>query len=130
MRGKLGIHPTRAKNMAGSYDPLKNILTITGFDIDNQAKYLNQEWKTNQPAFSGDAVNAYNDGPLANGTQMGPFYELESVSPAAFLAAGESLVHRHCVFHFMGTETTLNGIASKLLGTSIQQLKGSFTKKL
>lgn len=125
-RGKLGIHPKAAKNMAGSYDAEHHVLTITLFDIDNNAKYLNQEWKTDKPAFSGDAVNAYNDGPLADGGQMGHFYEIESVSPAAFLQPGASLSHKHSVFHFTGNEVSLNTIAQQLLGVSIETIKNTF----
>jgi hypothetical protein len=121
-RGKLGIPPNRAKNMAGSYDGSNRVLTITVFDIDSSAKYLNQEWKTDAAPFSGDAVNAYNDGPLADGKQMGPFYEIESVSPAAFLKPGQKLTHKHSVFHFTGDEKALNTIALKTLGVSIKDI--------
>jgi hypothetical protein len=124
-RGKLGIHPARAKVVAGSYDAEKKILTITLFDVDNNGKYLNQEWNTKKPPFSGDAVNAYNDGPLVTGGQLGPFYELESVSPAAFLKPGVSLTHHHGVFHFTGSETGLNTIAEKVLGVSLEQIKNA-----
>ena len=99
-RGKLGIHPLRELPVAGSYDAVHHVLTIIQFDTARDARYLNQEWNTTKPPFSGDAVNAYNDGPLAHGSQMGPFYELESVSPAAFLAPGQQLTHRHCVYPF------------------------------
>jgi hypothetical protein len=119
-RGKLGIHPRRARAVAGSYDAAHHVLTITVFDTDTSARYLNQEWNTTKPPFSGDAVNAYNDGPLADGSQMGPFYELESVSPAAFLAPGEMQVHGHAVFHFMGSEEGLDVIATKVLGVSLR----------
>ncbi len=122
-RGKLGIHPSRAKNIAGSYDAEKKVLTIILFDIDNQGKYLNQEWNTVKPPFSGDAVNAYNDGPLASGGQLGPFYELESVSPAAFLGPEASLTHHHSVFHFTGSEKELNAIAERKLGVSLEKIK-------
>jgi hypothetical protein len=124
-RTKLGIHPLYAKNIAGSYDAEKKILTITLFDIDNNAMYLNQEWNTTKPSFSGDAVNSYNDGPLQDGSQLGPFYELESVSPAAFLQPGQSLSHNHSVFHFTGDEQALDRIAVKLLGVSIDQIKNA-----
>jgi len=125
-RSKLGIPPFAAKNIAGSYDSDKKILTITIFDIDHSARYLNQEWDTQKPPFSGDAVNAYNDGPLENGRQLGPFYELESVSPAAFLAPGQALTHRHSVFHFTGDEEALDPICRKTLGVSLQQIKNVF----
>lgn len=125
-RGKLGIVPENAKPVAGSYDPQNNILTITIFDVDSSAKYLNQEWNTTKPSFAGDAVNAYNDGPLADGSQMGPFYEIESVSPAAFLKPGQSLSHTHSVYHFTGNEKSLDAIARKLLGVSIDEIKKAF----
>jgi hypothetical protein len=118
-RGKLGIHPLRAKNVAGSYDSVHQVLTIILFDVEPHARYINQEWRTDRPAFSGDAVNAYNDGPLAGGGQMGPFFELESVSPAAFLAPGGSQIHHHSVFHFMGSEAGLEGICRKVLGGGV-----------
>ena len=125
-RGKLGIHPGRARPVAGSYDAQHHVLTITLFDTATTARYLNQEWNTTKPPFSGDAVNAYNDGPLANGSQMGPFYELESVSPAAFLAPGQAQTHRHSVFHFTGAEAGLDAICRKVLGVSIEKIKSVF----
>ena len=123
-RGKLGIHPQRARPVAGSYDALHRVLTITLFDVDTSGRYLNQEWNTVKPPFSGDAVNAYNDGPLADGSQMGPFYELESVSPAAFLAPGQSQRHSHAVFHFTGSEEGLDVIATRVLGVSLSIIAG------
>ena len=125
-RGKLGMPPNRAKTMAGSYDGENNVLTITLFDFDPKATYLNQEWKTDKDPFIGDAVNAYNDGKLADGSQMGPFYEIESVSPAAFLKPGEKLTHTHSVFHFMGDTDELNQIALKTLGISLQDIQAAF----
>jgi hypothetical protein len=124
-RGKLGINPLAAKSRAGSYNADEKILTITLFDVKTTAKYLNQEWNTNKPAFSGDAVNSYNDGPLADGKQMGPFYEIESVSPAAFLKPNESLSHKHAVFHFTGDEKGLNVIAQKTLSVTLDQIKSA-----
>ena len=125
-RGKLGIHPSKAKPMAGSYDALHKVLTIIMFEVNSSAKYLNQEWRTDRAPFSGDAVNAYNDGPLADGSQMGPFYELESVSPAAFLKAGDSLPHNHSVFHFTGSESALDHVSQKILGVSLNDINKMF----
>ena len=118
-RGKLGLAPGRARPVAGSWDEANGVLTLTRFDVDPAGRYLNQEWKTTRPPFSGDAVNAYNDGPLADGSQMGPFYEIESVSPAAFLKPGATLTHNHSVFHFTGNRTKLEEIAKKVLGVSL-----------
>jgi hypothetical protein len=125
-RGKLGMPPNRIKKYAGSYDSANNVLTIITYDFDVKATYLNQEWKTDKDPFIGDAVNAYNDGPLANGTQLGPFYEIESVSPAAFLQPNEKLTHKHTVFHFTGNKDAVNAIALKTLGVSLKDIKSSF----
>jgi len=126
LRGKLGIHPDRTKPIAGSYDAISHILTIILFDRDPIGRYLNQQWRTDLQPFSGDAMNAYNDGPLADGSQMGPFYELESVSSAAFLPPGHSMTHWHSVFHFTGDESALDKLARATLGISLDQIKTAF----
>lgn len=125
-RGKLGMPAKRTKGIAGSYDAINNILTIIQFDVDPKAIYLNQEWTPDKDPLAGDAVNAYNDGPLADGTQMGPFYELESVSPGAFLKPGAKLSHQHCIFHFSGDKSGLNKIALKTLGVSLEEIQKAF----
>jgi hypothetical protein len=125
-RGKLGMPPNRIKKYAGSYDATANVLTLITYDFDVKSVYLNQEWKTDKDPFIGDAVNAYNDGPLTDGTQMGPFYEIESVSPAAFLKSNEKLTHKHSVFHFTGNKDALNVIAMKTLGVSLKDIQASF----
>ena len=125
-RSKIGLNAKRAKSIAGNYDPDSKRLTITTFEVDKEAIYLNQEWNPNKDPLTGDALNAYNDGPLDDGSIMGPFLELESVSPAAFLKPAQSLSHRHTVFHFSGEEQDLNPIAEKLLGVSIKTIKNAF----
>ncbi len=125
-RGKLGIPPQRAKTIAGSYDAVNQVLTLTVFDVDQQGTYLNQEWKLVDEPLRGDAVNAYNDGPLDDGSQMGPFYELESVSPAAFLKPGEKLTHNHSVIHLTGTISELNQVARRTLGVSLEEIENAF----
>jgi hypothetical protein len=125
-RGKLGIKRAYAKPIAGSYDIQNHLLTIVMFEVNAAARYLNQEWNTQKSPFSGDAVNAYNDGPLADGTQMGPFYEIESVSPAAFLKPNQSLSHKHSVYHFTGDEQALNEIAKKYFGVGLDDIKKAF----
>jgi len=117
-RSKLGLNEKRTKAAAGNYNPDSKQLTIITFDVDKEAVYLNQEWNPEKDPLIGDALNAYNDGPLADGSIMGPFLELESVSPAAFLKPGQSLSHTHNVFHFVGEETDLKQAAEQLLGIS------------
>lgn len=125
-RGKLGVPPNRVKPIAGSYAADEKILTVTLFDIDPEATYLNQEWSTDKDPLKGDAMNAYNDGPLEDGSQMGPFYEIESVSPAAFLKPEENISHTHNVFHFTGDEENLNAIAEKIFGVSLEYIEKIF----
>ena len=125
-RSKLGLNAKRTQAIAGNYDPDSKRLTITTFDVDKNAVYLNQEWNPNKDPLLGDAMNAYNDGPLDDGSIMGPFLELESVSPAAFLKPLHSLYHKHTVYHFTGEEAELSPITEKLFGISIDVIKNAF----
>lgn len=125
-RNKIGMNAQRTKAIAGNYDPDSKRLTITTFDVDPEATYLNQEWNPKKNPLIGDALNAYNDGPLEDGSIMGPFLELESCSPAAFIGPKESLQHNHNVFHFVGEESELTLITEKLTGISIEELKAIF----
>lgn len=113
-RSKIGLNSKRTKGIAGNYDPDSGHLTLVAFDVDKNAVYLNQEWKPEKNPLEGDVFNAYNDGPLEDGSIMGPFMELESGSPAALLLPGESLVHNHHVFHFVGEEAALGEIMETL----------------
>ena len=79
-RSKIGLSPLSAKPIAGSYDAKKGILTIVEFDLAPTGDYLKATWELHKEPYKGDAMNAYNDGPLADGGQLGPFYELESSS--------------------------------------------------
>ena len=126
LRGKLGINAKRTKSVAGNYDPIAKRLTIVTFVANPSATYLNQEWNPEKDPLVGDALNAYNDGPLEDGSIMGPFLELESCSPAAFLKPGESLSHKHNVFHFVGKEEVLSIISDKLLGVNLNKIKNVF----
>lgn len=125
-RSKLGLNAKRTKGTAGNYDPISKRLTIISFDVDPSRKYLNQEWNPNKNPLVGDALNAYNDGPLEDGSIMGPFLELESCSPAAFLKPGESLLHKHNVYHFVGGENELSAISEKILGVRLEKVNHIF----
>jgi hypothetical protein len=121
-RSKIGLSPARALPMAASYDATNNVLTIAQFSLpEGKTDYVNSLWEQQQHPFAGDAVNAYNDGPI-EGKQMGKFYELESSSPAAALAPGQSLSHFHRTIHLKGTKADLNTIVQQLLGVGIDEL--------
>lgn len=125
-RGKLGMNAKRTQAVAANYDPVSKRLTIVTFSNNPAATYLNQEWNPEKNPLLGDALNAYNDGPLEDGSIMGPFLELESCSPAAFLKPNESLTHMHNVYHFIGEESDLSPVCEKLLGVTIEKIKSIF----
>jgi len=123
-RSKLGISEKRSTTLAGSYDAVRKVLTVIRFNKPEASLgYINQLWEMQKEPFKGDVINSYNDGPLENGGQIGPFYELETSSPAAFLAPGESLSHTQQMFHFVGDENQLSAISQKVFGVSINQIK-------
>jgi len=93
---------------------------------EGKAEYVNSSWEIQQNPFSGDALNSYNDGPLEDGTQMGPFYELETSSPAAALKPGESLSHTQFTIHLTGDLKELDRVSRKVLGVSLEEIKGAF----
>jgi hypothetical protein len=89
---------------------------------------VNSKWEVQKEPYRGDVANSYNDGPLAGGGQIGPFYELESSSPARELKPGEALTHRHITLHLEGDEAALDVIARKTLGVSLAEVKKAFGK--
>lgn len=126
-RGKIGIPPLRATGVMGSYDPDNHILTLLICRLpEGRTDYVNSAWKIQDNPYSGDAMNSYNDGPLADGSQMGPFYELETSSPAAALAPGESLSHIQYTLHLTGDIKELDKIAVKVLGVSLDEISKAF----
>jgi len=126
-RNKIGIPPRRAMPFSGSYDEQNGVLTLLWCELpEGKTDYVNSKWGNQKDPFSGDAINAYNDGPLEDGTQMGPFYELESSSPAANLKPGERMLHRERIFHFEGTEEELSIITEKVFGIGISEIKEKF----
>jgi hypothetical protein len=120
-RSKIGLNPKRAKPVMGSYDAINKILTIVEYTKpDSITDYVNSKWEIQQNPYRGDVTNSYNDGPATPGAKpMGPFYELETSSPAALLQPGESLTHRQTTYHFEGDESKLNSIARKMLGVDL-----------
>ncbi|MDR1500557.1 MAG: hypothetical protein LBI58_06205, partial [Tannerellaceae bacterium] len=113
-RSKIGLDSRHTRGVACNYDPLSAHLAVATFDVDRRAVYLNQEWDCAMDPLRGDVFNAYNDGPLEDGSIMGPFSELESGSPAAFLAPGQTISHRHSVFHLTGADR-LSSVAVKAI---------------
>ena len=122
-RGKIGVPPQMTVPVIGAYDAENGVLTVVKFSFDpSVVRYVNSMWERQEKPFAGDTVNSYNDGPLEDGSIMGPFYELETSSPAAALAQGQSLVHTHATFHLTGSEAALDGVARRLWGIGLTKM--------
>jgi hypothetical protein len=120
-RGKIGIPAKRARPVVGSYDSAGRVLTLVQYSLPEGATdYVNSMWEQQQQPYGGDVVNSYNDGPPAPGKPpLGPFYELETSSPAAALAPGKSLTHVHRTVHLTGAEAALDALARHALGVPL-----------
>ncbi|NLO03454.1 MAG: hypothetical protein GX126_14235 [Bacteroidales bacterium] len=126
-RSKIGLPEERATEMCGSYDSQKNILTLIWCSLPKEKKeYLNSKWGDQDNPYLGDVINAYNDGPVEDGSIMGPFYEIETSSPAAGLKPGESLTHTQRVVHIQGDEKNLAKLTYKLFKIDLQKIKSVF----
>ena len=126
-RGKIGLSSLRTTGILGSYDSENNALTLLICRLpDGITDYVNSSWQIQEDPFSGDAVNSYNDGPLDDGSMMGPFYELETSSPAAALDPQENLTHVQYTLHLTGSRENLNKIAIEVLGVSLEEIENSF----
>jgi hypothetical protein len=126
-RGKIGVPRARARDVAGSYDPDRGLLTVVQFTVpDAPHGYVNSMWADQKEPYGGDVINSYNDGPLGPGQPpLGPFYEIESSSPAAALEPGAFLRHLHRTTHLQGPEEGLDAVARSLLGVSLQDIRTS-----
>jgi hypothetical protein len=130
-RSKIGISPARVKPFAGSYDAANGVLTLVHLTVPEGARdYVNSMWQIQEKPFAGDVVNSYNDGPASPGAKpLGPFYELETSSPAAALGPGGTLTHVHTTVHFQGPKNALDEIARKTLGAGLEEIEKALPKK-
>jgi hypothetical protein len=122
-RSKIGIGPRRSRGLLGSYDAANKVLTLAYFSQKaGVTDYVNSLWKLQDNPFSGDVANSYNDGPVNGGKPLGPFYELESSSPAGALKPGKTLAHQHSTIHLAGTEKDLDLVARVALGVGLADI--------
>ncbi|WP_411031846.1 DUF6786 family protein [Spongiimicrobium sp. 3-5] len=121
-RSKIGLPPQNVLPKFGSYDSDEKILTVIEYSFSGDSTYVNSLWKLQENPYGGDVINSYNDGPLEDGSQLGPFYELESSSPAKELKQNESIKHIHKTYHFEGDFEALNAISKKVLGFDLTKL--------
>jgi hypothetical protein len=129
-RSKIGVSPSRALSVAGSYDAAGRVLTLVQYTRPpNSTTYVNSMWEIQRNPYEGDAINSYNDGPPAPGqSPLGPFYELETSSPALSLAPGERYTHVHRTFHLVGPEPELDRIARSVLKVGLAEATTAFKR--
>jgi hypothetical protein len=120
-RSKIGLSADRAKNVLGSYDAINQWLTVVEYTkLAEPADYVNSKWETQKKPYSGDVINSYNDGPANPGVKpLGPFYELETSSPAVALKPGESITHVQTTRHYQGDERVLSDISKRWFGVPV-----------
>ena len=126
-RSKIGIPPSRAMAFSGSYDPARQVLTLVWCTLpDSPRYYVNSNWGEQDDPFDGDVINSYNDGPLDDGSIMGPFYELETSSPSLELKPLQSEGHIQRVMHFEGEEADLSLLVKNLFDLELKEIAGKF----
>ena len=121
-RSKIGLPPSIAKPVAASFDFTRNVLTIISFNVNDVGLYVNSKWEMQINPYGGDVVNSYNDGPLPNGDQLGPFYEIESSSASKELKRGESQSYVQVTSHFEGDYEGLKELAKQILGVDLDEI--------
>ena len=123
-RSKIGLPAGSAKDICGSYDPEAGVLNILKYTIpEGECDYVNSQWGPQDDPYHGDVINSYNDGPTDTGTIMGPFYEVETSSPAAPLQPGQTLTHTQYTLHLQGPAPILESIFNRIFLTKDMKLK-------
>ena len=122
-RGKLGISPMIAKPIVGSFDFKRNVFTILIPEVQKNAMYVNSKLEIQKQPYQGDVINSYNDGPLADGTKFGSFYEIESSSPVKELKPGEIEEYHQTTLHFQGDYLSLKKLANQLLHLDLDEVR-------
>ena len=129
-RSKIGVSQRRVRNVLGSIDFQNHVLTLVQFSMPadpTKHLYMNNQWggPLAKP-YRGDVANSYNDGPLAPGKPgLGPFYEIESLSPARELKHGQSLSHQHRTIHIQADDAVLAALAKEVLGVDLEKVKSA-----
>jgi hypothetical protein len=132
-RSKIGVSQRRVRNLVGSIDFENHVLTLVHFSMPadpTKELYMNNQWggPLAEP-YRGDVMNSYNDGPPAPGKKgMGPFYEIESLSPARELKTSQSLSHKHATIHIQADMPVLAALAKEAIGVDLDKVKSTMLK--
>lgn len=131
-RSKLGLTYDRVEDYMGSWDPVMGVLTVAQFNLPESAPhgYNNNLWEIQEQPYRGDVINSYNDGPNDSGGMLGPFFELETISPALALSPGESYTHIHRTLRFEGPRDRLDEIARHVFGVGLDEIEKQFSSNV
>ena len=123
LRSKIGLAPEIAKPFVCSYDFKRNVLTIVIPEVHKNGDYVNSKWELHKEPYKGDVINSYNDGPLQDGSQMGPFYEIESSSPVQELKPGERQEYHQTTMHLQSDYNSLKKLVQQLINVDLDDVK-------
>lgn len=132
MRSKIGVPVKRAMPILGAWDAERQLLTLAMYNLpEGKFSYVDSRWDTALPPYDGDVVNAYNDGPPAPGAPpLGPFFELETSSPALALEPGHLYTHLHRTIHLRGERAGLDAMARRALGVGLDEIEAAFATSI
>jgi hypothetical protein len=126
-RGKLGVPPARAMPFSGAWQADAGVLTLLHTPLPANVAdlpHVDSQWKEEGDPYAGDVINSYNDGPPEPGAKpLGPFWELETSSPALALTPGAAHSHLQTTLHLTGPRAALDAIARAVLGVSLDEVE-------
>jgi len=126
-RSKIGLPYHRATSLCGSYDAEKMALTLLWCSIPAEPQpYVNSKWGDQEDPYNGDVINSYNDGPVEDGSILGPFYEIETSSPGAALQPSETMKHTQRIMHLQGDQEELAKIVRQLFNLNLDDIINKF----
>ena len=128
LRSKLGLTFERVQPTLGSWDKQRGVLSVVQFNLPDESPngYNNNLWQLQDDPYSGDVINAYNDGPNESGGQLGGFFELETISPALALGPQQSYTHIHRTIRMEGERASLSAVAQNTFGVSLDEIESQF----
>jgi hypothetical protein len=126
-RSKIAINPRRSRRILASYDEHRRVLTLVQFSqSDDLVDYLNPVGDGQDDPYGGAVASSYNDGPVSPGDKsLGPYYQMESFSPAVALQPGASIEHMQRTLHLTGIDRELDRIMRVLLGVRLEHVKSA-----
>ncbi len=102
------------------------ILSVIKYSFDGDSTYVSSRWVEQVDVYGGEVINVFNDGPTESRGPFGPFYELETSSPAESLKEGEQIEHKHTTFHFTVVGQDVDQASTNMLGVSLQKISCAF----